>query len=75
MSLSLCSRHLQLQLNFEGSGYSSGSGWKVIHAIHLVRPRDTIVSDKYNTWVNKSTLESIRWSKMEGFIITNKVYI
>ena len=25
----------------EGSGYSSGSGWQVFHAIRPVRPRDS----------------------------------
>ena len=29
-----------------GSGYSSGSGCKVIHTIRLAQPRDTIVSGK-----------------------------
>ena len=65
-----------------GSGYSSGSGRKVIHTIRPAKPCDTVVSGKWQhmgDWVDLRVHKIMdnmkRWSKIKGFIITNKVYI
>ena len=36
------SSNLRCVVNNEGSGYSSGSGWQLIHAIRPAQPRDAI---------------------------------